>query len=74
VQWRVRKECIDQTLSFTSELSKEIQTLSLQARVLAEHRVMQGVRRLGEVLDFTKSKREIEGLLSQGVHRVEDLK
>jgi hypothetical protein len=33
---------------------------------------VQGVHRLGEVLDFTKSKRKIERMLLQRVHRVED--
>jgi hypothetical protein len=39
--------------------------VSLQARVLAEHRAVQGVRRLGEGLGFYKLKRKIERLLLQ---------
>jgi hypothetical protein len=40
--------------------------------VQVKHRVMQGVRRLVEALDFNKSRRKVKGPLLQRVHRVEN--
>jgi hypothetical protein len=72
VQWRVFKECVDQALSLISKLSEEVQIVSLQARVLVEHRVVQSVHRLGEENNYFKLTGELKNSLLQRVHREED--
>jgi hypothetical protein len=60
VQWRVRKECVDQALSFILELSEDIQIVSLQARVLVEAHSRAKCAQAGKGNKFFQTHRGVE--------------
>jgi hypothetical protein len=60
VQWRVWKECVNQALSFISELSEEIQIVSLHTILLVEAHSRTNCAWVGKGNKFLQNHRGVE--------------